>query len=407
MRIHLIRRSKLAALALLALSSCSPEAGLHLVVEGNAPLDRLVVSLQRSSDDGVLATDELARTGLPVSINFVSGPKTPSGTQVRVTARSFLGDQQTAEASAETSLQKGEGTQVTLVLSAKSDGGVDGGELDGGVSDAGALDAGELDGGSLDGGTPDAGDPDAGSEDGGLADGGTTDAGVDAGPPDRLLAYYPFDATGVDLSPNGHDAVLMPAPPANAPVAVSGQINNGYSLDGVDDYLELPADILTDGTGLPVNDFTFAAWVFWRGGLSYQRILDFHDDASSPSTAGRYMFMTPLTNNTAELGLCFVASLSGYVGGFDERLCDPTAAFPIGAWVHVAVTLEGNTGTLYINRTPVAVDSQMTIDPSMLNATGFWFGRSRFVGDPNFNGILDEVRLYGRALSAAEISALP
>jgi Concanavalin A-like lectin/glucanases superfamily len=79
---------------------------------------------------------------------------------------------------------------------------------------------------------------------------------------------------------------------------------------------------------------------------------------------------------------------------------------PLNTWSHLAVTLSGTTGTLYVNGTPVATNNNMTLHPSSLaNTNQDWIGRSQF-GDPTLNGDVDDFAIYSRALSASEVSAL-
>ncbi len=75
-------------------------------------------------------------------------------------------------------------------------------------------------------------------------------------------------------------------------------------------------------------------------------------------------------------------------------------------WTHVAVTLQGDTGRMYINGVEVSVNPNMTLNPANLGGTSNWLGRSQFGHDPYLNGALDDVRIYPRALSAEEIRDL-
>ncbi|MCR9016482.1 LamG-like jellyroll fold domain-containing protein, partial [Aquiflexum gelatinilyticum] len=71
-----------------------------------------------------------------------------------------------------------------------------------------------------------------------------------------------------------------------------------------------------------------------------------------------------------------------------------------GTWMHVAVTFDGTKTTMYINGVEdnSATYAPVTIRPNTTNLQiGAWDGINRWTGD------LDEVRLYGRALSSAEI----
>ncbi len=79
---------------------------------------------------------------------------------------------------------------------------------------------------------------------------------------------------------------------------------------------------------------------------------------------------------------------------------------PVGSWTHIAVTMSANVGTLYVNGVSVA-SSTFTLKRSDLSLSAYWLGKSAYVSpDPNLNGVLDEVYVYNRALSGAEIAAL-
>jgi hypothetical protein len=55
----------------------------------------------------------------------------------------------------------------------------------------------------------------------------------------------------------------------------------------------------------------------------------------------------------------------------------------------------------------VATNKAMTLHMSDVGTTTLnWLGRSPFTADPLFNGALDDFRIYKRALSATDMSAL-
>jgi uncharacterized protein len=90
-----------------------------------------------------------------------------------------------------------------------------------------------------------------------------------------------------------------------------------------------------------------------------------------------------------------------------EQGLNGTAALPLNQWSHLAVTLSGSTGTLYVNGAAVARDASMTLDPSVLGTSARnWRGRSNFSGDPVYAGAFDEVKVWSRALAAAELTSL-
>lgn len=63
---------------------------------------------------------------------------------------------------------------------------------------------------------------------------------------------------------------------------------------------------------------------------------------------------------------------------------------------------------LYLNRAEVARTAGMTLTPASLGSTtNNWIGRSQYAADPYLDGIVDDIRVHKRALSAGEIAALP
>ncbi|MBW8041256.1 MAG: PASTA domain-containing protein [Planctomycetes bacterium] len=85
----------------------------------------------------------------------------------------------------------------------------------------------------------------------------------------------------------------------------------------------------------------------------------------------------------------------------------PDVPIETGIWTHVALTCDGSTITMYKNGVNVATTrgwaDLMLADPS--SDESFYIGRNTEWGE-YFKGIIDEVRVYNRALSATEIAQL-
>jgi hypothetical protein len=157
------------------------------------------------------------------------------------------------------------------------------------------------------------------------------------------------------------------------------------ALDGTNGYLALP-----DGITADLNDFTVSTWVYWAAGATNARIFDF---------------------GSSDIAyLCLIASAmrfttSGTLWHGEQTIA--TSALPTGRWVHVAVTLSGSAGSLYVNGTAVASNGVISFAPfQMGNTTQNWLGRSQYSADPYFKGRLQDFRLYSGALSASEVAAL-
>ena len=75
-------------------------------------------------------------------------------------------------------------------------------------------------------------------------------------------------------------------------------------------------------------------------------------------------------------------------------------------WTHLAISFDGTTKRLYVNGAQVASEGGLgglVYDPAPIPVT---IGADWTAGAPSdfFNGLVDEVSLYGRALTPAEIS---
>jgi hypothetical protein len=83
-----------------------------------------------------------------------------------------------------------------------------------------------------------------------------------------------------------------------------------------------------------------------------------------------------------------------------------TAPLPVGEWSHLAVTISGSTGTLYVNGSVAGTNTAMTLNPAALGAlANHWLGRSLYP-DAVFAGAFGGFDIWSRALPAAEIGAL-
>jgi glucose/arabinose dehydrogenase/PKD repeat protein len=91
----------------------------------------------------------------------------------------------------------------------------------------------------------------------------------------------------------------------------------------------------------------------------------------------------------------------GYLSGA-ERTVSGNGALPLDTWSHLAVSYDGGTVRLYVNG--ALVGSTIASGPLPASSGALEIGASTLAG-ARFAGQLDEVRVYDRALSAAEIGA--
>lgn len=214
--------------------------------------------------------------------------------------------------------------------------------------------------------------------------------------PDPVVHYAfdddPASGTVADDSGNGLDGTLVNGGTADTvPGDGGGQalhLPGGPSTsDGA--YVTLPKGVLEGRT-----DLTVTARVSWDGGGgSWQRILDLGKDTS------RYLFLTPsngsVLRTAAVAGTGAEATNSGY------------APLPEKSWHTLAVTLdtESDRLTTYLDGAAVAATStKITASDLVVGAsTSGFLGRSMFPADNLFGGSIDDVTVYGAALTPEQL----
>ncbi len=168
-----------------------------------------------------------------------------------------------------------------------------------------------------------------------------------------------------------------------ASVKLDPTYGHALDLNGTNQYAWLPPGV--------AYAQTFAAVVKWRGGSQWQRIFDFGTDTS------KTVMLTPAASGN-------VLRLDINPGGNLQTL-QWTQPLPMNVWTHVAVTLDGSKGILFVNGAAVATNNSMTTLPLNVTSQTNHLGRSKFAVDPYFNGQYASFRAYSRALTAAEIVA--
>ena len=188
-----------------------------------------------------------------------------------------------------------------------------------------------------------------------------------------------------------------PAPAPATRVAGQAGFGNAVDLNGSEpnQYVELPPGVVAG-----LRDFTIATWVNPAAQSNWQRIFDFGSGTQST------MFLTVRSGpDGAANSPRFAITASG--GGGEQRI-ERTVPAPLSSnrWTHLAITLSGSVGTMYVDGQPVGTNPNMTLGPADLGmTTQNWIGRSQYP-DPLLDAAVDEFQIYDRALTAAQVQSL-
>ncbi len=189
---------------------------------------------------------------------------------------------------------------------------------------------------------------------------------------DGLIAHYPFNGNADDESGNGHDGTVNGA---QLTVDRFGNPNRAYLFDGANDYIDL--EILGGFKSVSI-------WVRQDVRSEYDYYFG-HDDF-------RLFASDPETGRLALHDGSFNPSVKSSIWMDDH----------VGEWIHVVAVSDGVNSKIYVNGDDVTADpSDLHSVSSAIVNLGRWPGVKHY-----FNGKMDDVRVYDRALSEAEIQEL-
>ena len=194
-----------------------------------------------------------------------------------------------------------------------------------------------------------------------------------------LAAAYGFnEGTGSvlhDLSGNGNNGTITGAS------WVRGKYGGGLRFNGSSSRVTVPSSSSLSPTGA----VTVEAWI-------------------RPQLAGSWRAVAIKEQNSADLSYGLYGSTSkgasAYAYAGSERSATGTSALPLSTWSHVAAVFDGTMLRLYVNGSLTA--QQLAAGSIAETAGAFRIGGDAIWGEW-FSGTIDELRVYGRALTASQI----
>jgi hypothetical protein len=215
-----------------------------------------------------------------------------------------------------------------------------------------------------------------------------------------LVAYYPFNGNSKDASGNNNN-------PSDTKVNYvadrAGNANAACSFNGKNNYIRIPNDATLNFQ----HGFSMSAWVkvngFYDGKCHGNRIIM---KGYSDYLDGNYL-LTFDDNYGSNGNNCSNDEPDKERQSFYAAGATPVAKYFIvpGKWYLLTYIYDGTTASLYVDCTLRA--------KGMLRNYDFSNDHDLFIGKMNnqqypywFNGVLDEVRIYNRALNKNELLAL-
>ncbi|MDP3003943.1 MAG: LamG domain-containing protein, partial [Candidatus Azambacteria bacterium] len=192
--------------------------------------------------------------------------------------------------------------------------------------------------------------------------------------------------TTADKSGNNHTGTMTNMSRDTSPApGISGQ---ALSFDGSNDYVEIPysANLNNITTGI-----TFSAWL---------------KPSSGSLSSRRDIIQRWYDGNVWWFKLDNLGKLSFYAPNITGGVYkESTNAISEGVWTYGVITYDDATDIrFYING---QLDNTITASGSFLTSTsGIWIGINGYDLSTPFNGLIDELRIYNRALSASEVQDL-
>jgi len=218
---------------------------------------------------------------------------------------------------------------------------------------------------------------------------------------DGLVAYYSFnDGTAKDNSGNGNNGVFL-----GAPKSVAGKVGKCLDFNGTTDAI----DVVSAKVGLP-DAFTVGAWINVRAAAADHAGIVWKGEKIGWGFEYNYR-IAETTGPGLTWGTCTADAENYFATNLDLSM---------GSWIYVCSTADGTTCIGYVSKDGITLEIPASDqgNPKASPAPyvtwadqplriGYSVG---YNGDLNeirfFDGLIDEVVLYNRALSEAEIKDL-
>ncbi len=208
--------------------------------------------------------------------------------------------------------------------------------------------------------------------------------------PSGLVSWWPGEGNADDLI-GTNNGVLE-----GGVSFASGEVGQAFSLDGTSGYVLVPGSASLN-VGL-TNGFTIEGWINPADDSVQRPIAEWNNG----NTWGAHFWISVGNGGGLSIGSLYANILD--TGGGNHYLWSSPGLVVTNQFQHVALTYDKSSGvgTLYVNGTAVATANLGVFTPQ----TSYNFYLGHRPGASFWPGLLDEISVYNRALSANEIQAI-
>ena len=193
-----------------------------------------------------------------------------------------------------------------------------------------------------------------------------------------LVAYWPFNGNTRDVTPYSENGTLVGSP--SLTTDRKGRANSAYSFNGSTQSITYPTG------SLPTSAITVSAWVKQSGLASFYNLIN-----NQWTVNGGWLLYTDGTG---------IPRFGVYEASAQHNASCATGSFTSGVWHHLVGTYDGSTVKLYLDGNVCTTTASTS--GSLAYTTTISVGSTS--GGATHS--IDDVRIYNRALTASEVSAL-
>ena len=213
-------------------------------------------------------------------------------------------------------------------------------------------------------------------------------------PPSGMVAWWPGEGNANDIVGNNNGTAV------GGVTYTNGEVGQAFQFGGTNSYIQIPAsdslDVAQKG-GLTIEAWVKPDYLPPFGNQALPPIVGWY----SPSRAGVELYF--------QAGSSLVADLRS-IGGANASFWTAYNTISTNVFQHIALTWDKNSGnaSIYINGVQMTNFNFGDISPqtSFPVSIGKRTSPNAYRGGDTYNGKVDELSIYSRALSASEIQAI-